>query len=355
MLQLKVLLDTLLKLRPIQSSLLPDEEEYAIEAGTLLNVHSYAIMDDHLKVAFADQSFNGRNTWYVHRAFAQLFEDGKPIVMDGKQLRITQNTALKLKPVQSDQLTSAEKLSVKPGELFNIHAYAAENEHIRVMSFGQFEGQNTWYVYRDHAEVLEDGEPVSFGGKAPKELSEEDYQRAASVLGVSVPAIKAVVRVETSGGGFFKDGSPKILFEAHWFSKYTNHQYDNSHRDISSREWNRELYIGGVGEYKRLEKAKTLNESAALMSASWGLGQVMGGNYKMVGYPDVKSFVKDMYESESKQLLAMVNYIQANEADAALKALNWDKFAEIYNGKNYKKNKYHIKLAKAHQHYSAFA
>lgn len=352
MLQLKILIDTLLKMRPVQSSLLPDEEEYAIEADTLLKVHSYAVMDDHLKVAFADQSFNGRNTWYVHRAYAQMLEDGKPIVMDGKQLRVAQNTVLKLRPMQSSQLNSSEKLSTQVGELFNIHAYALENDNIRVTSFGQFDGQNTWYIYKDHAEVLEDGEPVSFGSK---ELSEEGYQQAASLLDVSIPALKAVVKVETSGGGFFKDGRPKILFEAHWFSKYTNHQYDDSHGDISSRGWNRELYIGGVGEYKRLEKAKTLNESAALMSASWGLGQIMGGNYKMSGYPDVQSFVKDMYDSEGKHLIAMVNFIKLNKADTALKTLNWEKFAEIYNGVSFRKNKYHIKLAQAYQEYSALA
>ena len=352
MLQLKILTDTLLKLRPIQSSVLPDEEEYPIEADTLLNIHSYVVMDDHLKVAFADQSFNGRNTWYVYRAFAQLLKDGKPIVMDGKQLRITQNTVLKLKPVQSDQLATTEKLSAKAGDLFNINAYVLENDHIRVMSFGQFDGQNAWYIYKNHAEVLEDGQPVNFGSK---ELSEEDYQRAAAVLGVSVPALKAVVSVETSGGGFFKDGSPKILFEAHWFSRYTDHQYDASHPGISSRKWNRDLYVGGTGEYKRLEKAKALNEGAALMSASWGLGQIMGGNFQAAGYSNVQAFVKDMYESEGKQLLTMVNFIQSNKADTALKTLNWEEFAEIYNGGGFRANKYHIKLATAYQHYSALA
>ncbi|MBD2234989.1 DUF3380 domain-containing protein [Phormidium tenue FACHB-1052] len=73
----------------------------------------------------------------------------------------------------------------------------------------------------------------------------------------------------------------------------------------------------------------------------------------MAGYSNVQSFVKDMYESESKHLLAMVNFIKLNKADTALKTLNWEMFVEIYNGGSYRLNRYRIKLTKAYQEYSA--
>lgn len=348
MYQLKILVDTILKMRPLQSSILPDEEEYPIAAGTILLLHSYEPIEDHIKVAFQDQFFNGKNTWFVHRAFAQVLKNDEPILMEGRQLRVKEDTALKLKPVQSSELVASEKKSAKKGELFNIHSFALENDHIRVVAFGQFAGQTNWYAYLPHAEVLEDGEPITVGSK---ELTEVDYQKAAESLNVNVPAIKAVVQVEASGNGFLKDGRPKILFEAHWFSEFTNHKFDTSHPKISSRTWNSDLYTRGR-EYERLEKAKALNKEAALKSASWGLGQVMGFNYNVVGYPDVYSFVKDMHISEGKQLMAMMSFIKHKKLDKALRAHDWATFARGYNGLGYRKNKYDTKLAEAYRYFS---
>ena len=103
-----------------------------------------------------------------------------------------------------------------------------------------------------------------------KLLTELDYKDAANLLGVNVAAIKAVAEVEAAGSGFLPDGRPKILFEAHIFSKFTNRVYNASHPDISSTSWNRSLYKGGTKEYERLEKAKKLNLEAAYKATSWG-------------------------------------------------------------------------------------
>jgi hypothetical protein len=337
-------------MRPLQSAILPDEEEYPISAGTMLKLHSYAPVEDHVKVAFADQSFNGRNTWYVYSAHVQVLKDSKPVPMGGRQIKITKNTVLKLKPLQSAQLAPEEKKSASAGETFNVLSYALEDDHICVTAFGQFEGTNTFYVYLPHAEVLEDGEPLPLGSK---ELTEEDYKKAAAFLNVDVPAIKAVVRVECSGSGFFKDGRPKILFEAHCFGHDTGYCFDNTHPNLSGRRWDTRKYYGGSREYERLEKAKALNEEAALKSTSWGLGQVMGFNYKVAGYPDVLSFVKDMHVSEGKQLMAMMNFIKNNGLDKPLRKHDWAAFAYGYNGPGYRKNKYDTKLAEAYRHFSS--
>ena len=129
-----------------------------------------------------------------------------------------------------------------------------------------------------------------------KYLCKADYEKAAEFLNCDVAAIKAVVQIEANGGGFFTDGRPKILFEAHWFDHLTKGKYRESHPNISSARWNRSLYKGGVAEYSRLDAAKKLNNWAALMSASWGLGQVMGMNHKACGYSTVEFFVQDMYK-----------------------------------------------------------
>lgn len=180
-------------------------------------------------------------------------------------------------------------------------------------------------------------------------LTQADWQRAATSLGVSVAAIKAVAQVEAAGLGFMADGRPKILFEAHIFSDKTNGQFDRSNPNISSPRWNRELYEGGAGEYPRLQQAMNLDRNAALQSASWGKFQIMGFNHKAAGYSSVEAFVQDMYTSEGKQLDAFVNFIKADPAmHSALKRLDWAGFAQRYNGEGYAANNYDTKMRDAY-------
>ena len=184
-----------------------------------------------------------------------------------------------------------------------------------------------------------------------KKLSESDYQDIAKELGCKVAAIKAVADVESSGDAFFSNGKPKILYEAHIFSRYTNHIYDQSHPSISSRHWNRSLYIGGTREYTRLEEAMTLNSTEALKSASWGRFQIMGFNYRASGFSNVEEFVRTMFSSERKQLDAFVNFVKHKGLEKHLLTLNWAAFAKGYNGSKYAENQYDIKLQKAFEKY----
>lgn len=184
-------------------------------------------------------------------------------------------------------------------------------------------------------------------------LTEQDYIEAAAALGVDVATVKAVTEVESRGRGFLTDGRPKILFEGHWFSRYTNRAFDSGHPTISYRKWTKAYYIGGAGEYARFNKAGSLNRWAALMSTSYGLFQIMGFNHKLCGYSDVESFYAAMCESEGKQLLAFVNFVKSKGLDDELRDKRWAAFAFQYNGEGYKANAYDTKLAAAYKKFSA--
>lgn len=185
-------------------------------------------------------------------------------------------------------------------------------------------------------------------------LTEQDFIHAAEVLECEGAAIKAVAEVEAAGYGFLPDGRPKILFEAHIFSRETGGKYDITHPDISSKRWNRFLYKGGAKEYERLEKAKQLDMQAALKSCSWGKFQIMGFNFKRCGYDDVKSFVEDMYKGESYHLIAFTEFIRSNKRlHKALAAKNWESFAKLYNGPAYRLNKYDEKLKSSYQKFKS--
>lgn len=184
-----------------------------------------------------------------------------------------------------------------------------------------------------------------FIGRAEK-LNDADFEAAAEAIGCHIAAVKSVVEVEAAGNGFFKDGRPKILFESRWFHKLTKGKYDSSHPDLSTPRWVRNYY-GGSREYERLIAAMTLDRNAALQSASWGMFQILGINYKVSGFSNVEDFVKSMVDSEGNHLRAFINFVKGHRLDDELRDLRWADFAQGYNGPGYKQNRYDEKLAEA--------
>lgn len=205
-------------------------------------------------------------------------------------------------------------------------------------------------------------------------LTTEDFLWATSKLSCTIAQIRAVDEVE-SGGGWFKDVRadilakdgpggflggphlPKLLFEAHKFSSFTNGRYDKSHPNLSSPRWNRALYVGGQGEWIRLWDAMKLDRTAALKSASYGRYQIMGFNHKLAGFATVEAYVDAMKKSERAHLEAFVSFIQnSGLADELRRVSNVHAdcipFASGYNGSGYAANEYHVKIARAHKKYS---
>ncbi len=175
-------------------------------------------------------------------------------------------------------------------------------------------------------------------------LTEEDYINAAKTLNVEVAMIKAFAKKEAKASGFFSNGEPRILFERHKFHKKTNGLHSKKHPDISNSK------PGGYGketsQHDRLAKACVLNRTAALESASWGLFQVMGENWKSLGYPSLQNFINDMYNSEQKHLEAFIRFIKVNKIDVDMRKKDFASIGRKYNGPNYKINNYDTDLKK---------
>lgn len=186
-------------------------------------------------------------------------------------------------------------------------------------------------------------------------LTDEDYRRAAAMLGCEAAAIQAVADVESGGkAGFLPDGRPKILFESHVFSKLTALQYDAAHPDISTPTWTRN-YIGGAGEYTRLGRAMQLDKEAALKAASWGKFQILGVNHLRVGFNTVEEFVAAQKRSEQDHLAAFVQFILSHDLSDELRERRWADFARRYNGARFAENRYDEKMASAYAAHSAEA
>ncbi|WP_431854331.1 N-acetylmuramidase domain-containing protein [Azospirillum sp.] len=192
--------------------------------------------------------------------------------------------------------------------------------------------------------------PYPFSGAATP-IGADDVLRVAESLGVEPAVVRAVDTVETGGvGGFLSDGSgrPRILVEAHLFSATTGRRWDASHPGISAPTWNRALYRGGAAEYLRLAEAVDLDREAALKAASWGRFQILGGNHRMVGFDGVEGFVVAMADDEGNHLEAFAEFCRAARLVNALRDRDWETFARRYNGPQYARNRYHLRLAAAY-------
>lgn len=189
-------------------------------------------------------------------------------------------------------------------------------------------------------------------------IKEGDYIDAAVVLGVDVESVKAITSVEAKEFGFLPDGYPVVLFERHKFYQFLVKRKGanfaatmlKAYPDICSPTAGG--YEGGSEEVKRLTKACTIDQVCGLMSASYGLFQLMGFNHNACGYGSVLDFVDAMKRSEREQLMAFVSFVK-NDLSLlkAIRIHDWTEVAKRFNGAAYAKNKYDIKLAAA---YSSF-
>lgn len=174
-------------------------------------------------------------------------------------------------------------------------------------------------------------------------MSETGLLAATSLLGVEPAALWACLRVETSGCGFLADRRPGILFERHIFHKETGGAFDGTAPDVSNAAAGG-YGAGGANQYTRLAAAIALNRRAALRSASWGIGQVMGFHAERLGYADVEAMVTSMVTSEDEQLRAMAAFIEKAGLNRAMQSGDWTAFARGYNGPAFAKNRYDEKL-----------
>lgn len=201
---------------------------------------------------------------------------------------------------------------------------------------------------------------VDFNGfkGAAKRLEDIDLPRIGHSIGVGEDELHAFMDTEAAGSGFDSQGRPKMLFEPHVFYRnLTGAQRTAAvQQGLAYAKWKPGAYPRD--SYPRLMRAMRINETAALKASSWGLGQILGENHRMVGYATVQQMVFAMMADEEKHLEAMVAYLVSARLDddmrdlAALtrKTLPADTapIVRVYNGPGYKANRYDVKFANAH-------
>jgi hypothetical protein len=190
--------------------------------------------------------------------------------------------------------------------------------------------------------------PANFKGHA-KRLDDVDLPRLGALIGVGEDEIHAVLDVESRGSGFDRLGRPAMLFEPHLFWRELGEGSKRARAAAAGLAWPK--WRPGAyppDSYPNLIAAIAIDETAALRSASWGLGQVLGSNHRAAGYASPQAMVAAFCDDEEAHLAAMVSFIKATSIDDDLRAHRWDVFARVYNGPGYATHDYHGRLARAY-------
>lgn len=174
-------------------------------------------------------------------------------------------------------------------------------------------------------------------------IDDETYKIVAKRLGVEVAVLKAISKKESKGSGFYTKGQARILFERHYMYRELKKtgktdaelkQLQSSYSDIIN------IVQGGYGkesaQYEKLKKAKNIDIDCAIKSCSWGRFQVMGVYYENL-YDSPQHMEEAMNMCERQHFEYFSSYLK--ETNGLIKALNehnWEKVAELYNGKKWR-------------------
>ena len=182
-----------------------------------------------------------------------------------------------------------------------------------------------------------------FGGLIRKLSDEVDIDPGSAL---------AVLVVESSGKGFSADGRMIIRFENHKFRKYYGKKHPDTFKshfkhDPSKRWRGHQFRKSPTGRWKNFhgrqseewevfDFAQKLNASAAKLSISMGLPQIMGFNYAAIGYDSVGEMFNNFSIDVRFHILGLFDFIRgAGNTSPMLQALqtgNFEQFASRYNG-----------------------
>ncbi len=183
-------------------------------------------------------------------------------------------------------------------------------------------------------------------------LQPGDLETIAKDFNVPEAGLRAVIETETSGHGFTSAGQVEFLFEPHQMYKNVPKEklQEAISKGVAYKFWK------GPGNYpktpalrwQQFQLACTIDETAAIKSASWGLGQIMGSEFAEAGYDSPQHMLVAFQKSEYEQVLGLAHLIKHRGLDADLRNFPdidaCRHFALRFNGAQYAKNNYHNKL-----------
>lgn len=185
-------------------------------------------------------------------------------------------------------------------------------------------------------------------------LTEQQYKNEGERYNQEPAALHAFSDVESNGQSSTPTGRLVILYEPHVMSRCSAHVHDwepgpeGSGVVISYPKWYdprkpktaippkctiHPYDLKMEARWGVLAHAAEINFEAALMGASWGAFQVLGENWRVLGYPSVWHFVVSMYDGgEPAQLNAAIRFLDHKDVLDDMRKQNWGAVIEAWNG-----------------------
>lgn len=175
-------------------------------------------------------------------------------------------------------------------------------------------------------------------------------QSLSDAKGLDVACALAVLCVESSGKGFEQTNQNRMIirFENHKFwsfwgkqntelfqqhfkfdalKPWTQHQFS---RAGDGSDW-KNFHGNQITEWEVFEFACGLDTAAAQMSISMGAPQIMGFNFKQIGYLSVGQMFEEFSAGMEGQIQGLFDFFTAQMVEQ-LQALEFEAFAGLYNG-----------------------
>lgn len=160
---------------------------------------------------------------------------------------------------------------------------------------------------------------------------------------------RAIAKIETNNRPFDSNRNPTSRFECHQFNRNSNVNVPctlagNSFSTVTSET-----------DYGAFLRATSVNENLAYSSTSFGMFQVLGSNYRELGFNSPQQ-LRDKTLSEEGQVELFLRFIESRR-DSILAELqrdgemNYNEIALRYNGARFRENQYHIKLRVAFEEF----
>lgn len=151
-------------------------------------------------------------------------------------------------------------------------------------------------------------------------ITTEQIKDLAREFEIDWKLIKMLIMVESSNSGFGIDGKIVIRFEEKKFLDVVGVLVVNHHSNQAE-------------EYVAFQKAYALDQNQANLCTSWGMGQIMGYEYKKAGYDSVEKMIGEFKISEFYQVKGILNFCK-NKPGLwnALKTKNFPLIEYLYNG-----------------------
>jgi hypothetical protein len=176
--------------------------------------------------------------------------------------------------------------------------------------------------------------------------------QTADALGIDVGLATAVVAAEANRRGIAPNGRLVLRFENHVFwaqwgaeheARFREHFDFDEGRPWIKHRWRpsadeawRDCHGSQEDEWEVFEFARTLDETAAILSTRMGLAGMMGSAFATVGYESAGQMFDAFSSSERYQILALFDLIAGPDADtrrlAALRGKDLGVFATLQYG-----------------------